>query len=712
MKRILLASCAALSAVTAASAAISSYRDGLPCCEDGFGVVRNFYQSGRIACKVSAINGLFHLGYIGRQDFNDQTFISHGAENSVYARNLQLEVTVDGVPYRLPFGETVHYPFGYTSRVTVGGVGVEHSLVLDRNAVFRRVRVVENPAGRAVRARLVQMNVSLGHGVKPFVMNAARTGLETTHTDAKGVVTRIEIGATAPTRLRLNDRPLKPLAFGDSAGLLSLRYDLDLVDPSDDAVFYLVCDRAEGEELSAARVDRVFSGFAASRAGDLRFETGDPVFDNTLSYIVPMSAQFEVDGAGAFRASPTYWVWGWDAMVHAETLALAGRADEVKRMLGFFRRVADPEKGILHMFPTDFTVARDAEVSHTPGGSIVMAPHVQMFYVVLLNAYYNATGDEATLKELLPFARRIVTNAKAHVKDGETLARAYGFFPDNPFAVEQQMEDFSLINNAIYYQGLRAWNELTGEDAATAEAVKAELEAKLWDADEGYWSDAWDVEKGVRRRHYPLYGSFYISRFALEPKADALAATAGYMKRHFNMGVFLNMFDVASESHLADGNQLGAYYPVVDRTYWNVQNRARRLDALADFRRIVTAHGRVLTYPEGQGADVVNADPADYSDELGNKQFFSSKAWLSDALELNLGLEVRSDGLVFRPMSDGTPFAVRNLTVRGKRLDVVLRGRGTSATATLNGVATDAGFVPWSALAARNELVFDFNQSK
>ena len=410
----------------------------------------------------------------------------------------------------------------------------------------------------------------------------------------------------------------------------------------------------------------------------------------------------EVDRTGAFRASPTYWVWGWDAMVHAGPLAMTGRAEEVKRMLEFFERVADPKKGILHSYNETFRYSGDGSTG--PGGSLVLPPHVQLFYVVLLHDYWCLTGDDALRDRLLPFARKLVERALAVPVKGEGLCREYGFFPDNPYAVDQRHDDISLINNAIYYQGLCAYNALAGGLDAECEAVRRELVAKLWDPKEGYWSDAWDVSTGARRAHYPLYGLFAVSPFGLEAWPCGMSAAADYMKSRFFLGDRLAMFSPGTQSHLADGNQLGAYYPVADRTYWNVMNAASRVDALADLRHILTSHWKVMTYPEGQCADVVNGDPSDYSDELGNKQFFAAKSWLCDALELNLGLRWSTKGLSFHAIGDGRPFAVSNLSLRGGKLAIRRTGSGTCAKYILNGRPLEGAFLPWTALTGDDRV--------
>lgn len=710
MKAILTTLVAFVSLV--ATAEITEFRNGMPFAKEGFGVRRNFYMSGRISAKASDIANVFQLNYIGSQKHTALRFYDSN-ENCTFGRFMVPQVIIGEKRYRLTFENTTHYPFGYSSECTLDGVRLRHELVLDGNAVFRRITELENPEGKQVRAVCVLINGSM-KGLK-LHMNEAKTALVGERTDGK-VVTTVEMGSLNPVAFPLNDRPEKPLAFGshgvgrDADGhpkILSFRFDMIEKAPAKEHLFWMVFDRKAGEELSPARIDRVYADLKARCAKDARFCTGDAVVDNALGFCMPWGAAEEVDGLGAFRASPTYWVWGWDAMVHYGVQAMTGRAAEVKRMLSFFRDIADPRQGILHAYGTAFKLDRKDVMSlgsTSPGGSISMAPHVQLFYVVLLHDYYCLTGDEETLRDLLPFAKWLVERARATALPGEHLCRAYGFFPDNPYAVEQQKDDISLINNAIYYQGLCAYADLTGEMKDECAAVRKELVEKLWDAKEGFWSDAYDVHANARRPHYPVYGLFYISPFGQTVEPAGWDAVADYMKRRFFNNSYLAMFSPQSESHLADGNQLGAYYPVTDRTYWNVMNAAGRTDALADYRTIIRRHWRVLTYPEGQCSDVWNNDPADYSDELGNKQFFASKSWLADALELNLGLKWSVKGLSFHAIGDGTPFTVENLTLRGKRLTVRRTGRGAKADYVFNGRTLAKPAIAWSDLEAWNEL--------
>lgn len=705
MTKSTMAALAALAALTG-FAEISEFRDGMPFSREGFGVRRNFYMSGRVSVQVADVANIFSVSYVGSQAHQRHRFYAAN-ENCTFGRFLTPQVIVGDRRYRLTFENTTHYPFGYSSECTLDGVRLRHELVLDDNAVFRRITVLDNPANKPVRAVCVQLNP----GMKDLrlLMNADKTALVGSRDD-EGAVTTLEIGSLNPVDFPLNDRPERPLAFAGRDGepkTLTFRYDMIERAPAKEHLFWAVFNRRENEELSSARLDRVYADLKAKCANDARFRTGDAVVDNALDFCMPWGAAEEVDGIGAFRASTTYWVWGWDAMVHYGVQAMTGRAAEIRRMLAFFRQVADERLGILHAYGTRFKLdAGDSKNlgSISPGGSIKMPPHVQLFYVVLLHDYYCLTGDESVLREFLPFAKLLVERARARALPGERLCREYGFFPDCPYAVDQQLDDISLINNAVYYQGLCAYADLTGELKDECAAVRKELAEKLWDAKEGFWSDAYDVHANARRPHYPVYGLFRISPFASSAEVAPWSALADYMKRRFFNNSYLAMFAPGSVSHLADGNQLGSYYPVTDRTYWNVMNAAERIDALADFRTVLNRHWRVLTYPEGQCSDVWNNDPADYSDELGNKQFFASKSWLADALELNLGISWSKKGLKFHAIGDGVPFAVENLTVRGKKLTVRRTGKGVGADYVLNGVKLARPELAWSDLRDANTL--------
>lgn len=656
----------------------------VPSFDHGFGVRRNIYASGRLTAACSDMNGIFRLAWYGPELRNGRHTFMETSENTTFANIFRVDAVIDGAAYRLTYGKTRHYPFGYTSECTVGGVRLAHEFVLDGAVMFRRVRVLENPERRDVRCRVVQSGYVWtaypDRARRPkFVFDGRRTmTAEVTDFDRKMKpehVTRVSIGcATSDLRHPFTqlDRQVQ-------------RYYLEETTGGSEHLFFFAFDPGPREDLSSARVDRVFSSFAARMRDSVRFETGDRRLDSALAMVPPSVSALEVEQTGGFRASPFYWIWGWDSLVHAEALALCGWADEVKRMLRFYRDKAVPGQGIAHCFGPQYQV------------EIPLSPVVQLMYVTLLDSYVNLTGDEALKRELLPFAREIVVRAKAHIRPGEVLERGLAFYPDFPNYVGQTKDNPSLMNNGVYYQGLAAWHDLTGEGKENLDRLGREIVRVFWNGKEGYWSDSVDAETLAPREVFPSYGILHFTPYAEDPVADRLPQIAAYLKRHHRVRHGINMFEIGSKAYMADGNQYGAYYPVTDRGYWNIQNAVGAVDAIADLSRIVSDHWKTLTYPEGQTLEFANTDVVTHGDEPGNKQAFAAKAWLADMIDLRLGLRVGKDGVRFRVLGDGMPFSVRNLHLRGTLVDVTVKGRGVKEVR-----------VPWAQLkGCRRTLSFE-----
>ena len=398
------------------------FKNGLPFAAAGFGVRRNFYASGRISAKVSDIAGVFELDYVGRQHFKNQRFYSAG-EQCTFQRCMVVQALVDGRPCRLTFENTTHYPFGYASECTLEGVKLRHELVLDRNALFRRVTVLDNPEGKEVRCRLVQMNPGMGQGAKwrKAVRPDGSLRLVAEARFEGGASVAMEIGAVGPVALPDNSS-VDPRAFPRSPDhTQEFRFDMEERGNRPVHLFWWVFDKNEDEELSSARVDRVFEDFRARRAADARFETGDAFADGHLGFVPAVAAAMEVDGAGAFRASPTYWVWGWDALVHSGPLAFTGRAAEVRRMLAFFRDTAGDGGRICHAYATDFG-KHDADVSDP--GEVNFDAVNSSFWLILLADYVAATGDESFKAECMRFARPARARRRAALRAVRAMVRA------------------------------------------------------------------------------------------------------------------------------------------------------------------------------------------------------------------------------------------------------------------------------------------------
>lgn len=666
----------------------------LPYSSVGFGAFRNQYVNGCISCYVNRNGQIGEVLFHGGQNVH-ACRIFKMSETGVFGKLFRVQVLVDETPYRLTFAHVTHHPYGYTADCEVAGVRLGHELVLDDNVVFQRVKVLSNPLGRKVRARAVMC----GHGWESrdgrthgdFALEQER-GRFTSWVQDSSENGSVKIGIAfglsgqeAVYPLQDGRYPIKQKGWSPQ----NRKFYIESKDAAAEFVFYLGFNTTDGEDLSSGRIDCVHSRFADCYAKCAKFETGDRATDSALSCVAPVMAAHEAGRPGAYRASPHYWTWGWDAMVHADMFALAGQPDGIRRMLDFLRETAHPEGGIMHAYTYDFKGSFKGR----------LAPPTQPFYAMLLLNYYNLTGDRETLARCLPLARLVVDRALEMRRPGEALVRWYDMFPDNPFTVGQTKNDFSAFDNSIFYQGLKALAAMTGEKKyiEESERVRAEFERLLWDDKAGYfydWADG-DTKKGVEI--YQAFNVLYISPWAFDLKGAEVKRIAAFMKRNFLANYGIRNLHWSSPAFMQDGIQQGEYFPVTERYYWNVMNRVHDLASLQDFRRIHGGYWRLMTYPEGQTLEVENADILDYyEDNPGMKQIFTAKAWLASGLELWLGLEICQDGLRFNPMNDGNPFSVRDLTVRGKKLTVTMKGWGSNATMTFNGRPCD-GFVPYSA---------------
>ena len=710
--------------LSAASASVvntvSEFRDGAAFAPEGYGLIRNWYQAeGRLTARYSTYGGMTHLSYWGPKG---NYAISFGEDSAHYARNYDPQVLIDGRPYRLTFTNTLHYTFGYSSECTILDVKLRHEFVLDKHTAYRRITVLENPSNRRVRARIHQMNVKrlLTHDHARGVLRGAavRRGER-----GQTVTNRVEVGCltgkvTFPINvLRTRQACAKPARCTNAAGEQDDRFLMDTVEPSAVTVFYFDIDAGTEDAPSVAAIDRAYADYAAKYADSAKIVTADRLTGDFLTWGAAWADALDAGGEGAVRASQTYWVWPWDEMFSADVLALMGREETVRKMLLHLRDHASPETFLPGCYDSRFTAnLKDTAVDWV--GLDRTAKRVDtwnLMYLHLLYRYWLYTGDEETKNACLPFARAMLRCYRAHIDTARTHLPYGHFRPDFPTTLDWLPGERSASDAGIYYQALRTYAELTGEDLTDEiAAVKRETETLFFDRETGYWMDTVTEPAGTRKANpiRAVWGPWQISAFARELVPAEAPRIAAYMKRRFNRGAYLSFHDFDDPGWFADGNQLGAYCPPEDLYYWDQHNRANALGALADFRRILRPHAEIATFPEGQTADVENADPHVCSDNTGIKQFFSIKAWLVDTFNLRLGWDADRTGVRFHPMSDGVPFAVEDIHLRGARLTVRLSGKGTAKDAryVLDGRPLAEPLVPWSVLAkgSRHTLEITF----
>jgi hypothetical protein len=679
---------------------ITTFTNNIPVAATGFGLESNHYVSGRISAAVAKHGGLGAIRFHGQQQIKKSLFFQ-APDVSSWSKLARVQILIDGEAYYPEFNQTRHYPFGYASECCLANVNLRHELILDQDTLFQRIVVLENPDKAEIRARLLLHGhlwaATAGRTVDEWIIDPASGALSSTVTDKEPdaclTSTTVLIGSTVKCNTTVRNKTFK--------------YYMETDAPADEMIFHVAFNPKTDSMPASERLGAMCRNYELSLADGLHFETGNPALDSALSNAAPTVARLALaDCPGAIRASQNYWVWGWDSMVHSEALLWSGNTELVREMLVFYRETADAENGIAHSFNSDLTY-------HKPHR---MADNAQMLYVVMLHNYYAATGDLETLQNCLEFARLILKRAAATVGNYGSLGVGFGFFPDDRWSLGHNRRDLSLINNSLYFQGLRAMAELEGKLGHGSEAmacvldagkVKKGLETILWDAEANYWFDSASADDGTPRRHHPLYGQLYVSGFGTEPHSEKTDDIAEFMRQNFLFEAGLYMFPKTDDGFMADGNQLGAYYPPIDRYYWNVMNRVGDSRALADFERIVTGFWRQHTYPEGLTHETANAEPT--LDKPGCKQAFSAKAWLCDALELHLGLRVNLQGFSLNPMPAEQAFRVENLMLRGKRIVIERIGNGRTPQFTLNGTVLEQGYVSWDMLQSKNTLTIEMS---
>ncbi len=641
---------------------INCYQSDLPVSSEG--LIDNHFVSGRIAAGVAPHGGITYISYIGKQRRQNGIIFSASPE-SAFTKLGRVQILIDGRPYYSEFNNTRYYPFGYRSECEFENVRFRHELILDKNVLFQRIQVMDNPGRHEIRARLLQ------HGFWAQATNRQVSGW-TVQQDGSLSGNVREGDADIAVRLS-SSLPCKTSSRNNG-----FKFYLETTKPADEIIFAFSFD-TQVEDYTA-RVNRVFESYHIG----VRFETGSIPMNSALNNILPtLDALAVTDSPGAVRASQHYWIWGWDSMVHAEAYLWSGNTAIVRDMLDFYRETADPEHGIGHSLTSDFVPDE------------IMKTCAQGLYIVLLYNYYAVTGDRETLNRNLEFARTLLKRAGANRHPHSSLGKGIGYFPDFPQMLDQRENDISLINNSLYLQALRCMAELSQELAHTEEADKlqADMERILWDDETGYWCDSADGETLARRPYHPLYGQLYVSPFGSLPQQANSRRIAAYLKNNFQFKHGLYMYPANDPGFMADGNQLGAYYPPMDRYYWNMMNQASDATAAEDFERIVEYFWQYHCYPEGLTHETMNDDPT--IDNPGGKQAFSMKGWFCDALELHLGLRVYLDGFTCRPLNCGTYFRAENLILRGKQLTLE---RLSSGKVLLNNQELPSGKITWDML--------------
>lgn len=707
------------------------FKRNVPFVARGLGVDQISFSGGRTAASVARHGGLTHINYYGAQRFADVTFYKADAI-SAWAQLFRPCVAVDGELFYLEFRDTSVYPFGYASHCRCGDVSLAHCMYLLDDAMVFTLTVLANPAGRRLGFKLLLMDCCAQAG-KPtrawngFRLDAATGAAVATVLDCYPDAVRQPAAAAAPESLTQSPVIADPeprsaetwIGVTANAELLLretpasfCKYYFETVGVAGSAVLAVAFGhrgRARFDErlatltrAAAAEAQHRVGTYQACLAGQPQIVLGNKTVQSLLMNVGPIIDSLKVkDLPGGMRAADSgYWIWGWDSMVHCDALGFAGDTAFLAEMLEFYRRTADPKLGVLHALTLDLRPC------------LAMAFPAQCLYTILLYHAYLFTGDAKLLAEYLPFARWIVDQAGQDEVPGTGLIRGVSMYPDNPADLEQDGDDLSVFNNSIYYQALRAAAELTREAGMAAAAAQYEARAaqtragfrRFYDREKGYFWDSLSARDLSPRRHYPVYAILWLTTFARDLVSHDLASIAGFMRENFTARHGLRMLPKWDPRFMHDGNQLGMYMPVTEPFYRQMMKETRDADSGAAMLEHMAWFWSRLCVPEALTCECENHGIT--VDNPGRKQAFCGKAWLAMFYHVLAGLELDIGGVSLSP-GDGPDITIRNLRLRGKRIDLAIRGRGWQiGSLTLNGIDLGAARrIPFADLGGHNRIV-------
>lgn len=698
------------------------FTNDIPVVASGLEPGRLIFSGGRLCVHVAAHGGLSRIAYYGEQRFGDAHFYQNSDGLSAWLQLFRPCLTVDGRLFYLEFTDTRLHPFGYSSQCTVAGVTVRHELVLLNDALVNRLTVLANPDGHVLAAAMLHMDGSgrIGHATRTWsgfawegdgelfvnhvvddhppepepVFDPLRNN-RFPHREVEHAATFIAITASTPLRImQPNDvqkHNLHAQPFTDACTLVVA------FGHGERAAF--IARVRQLRHSAGVEADALLAAHAARLHDGPRLITADPAVSSFAAHSAPLLDALKVaDLPGVLRsASFGYWMWGWDSLVHGNAFGLAGDPSFLPTMLDVFAQHHDPQLGLFHQLMTNSKPRLSMHWS------------AQSLFAIALYDAWLFSGDLTAVERHYVLAKSIIDRAGADEVAGSGLIRGVGIYPDAVAQLDQDGNDIAAINNSIYFQGLRALAALaraTGRlvDAADLEVRAERLRvgfARLYDAEQGFFVDSLSAADFSQRKHYCVHAILWVTPFARELVAGKEAAICRFMTRHLRVRHGFRLMPTWDTRYMADGNNQGYYDPFNERFYREMMKAGRCGEGIRGFLADLSWCWHQLTVPEAMSAEAENNGFT--LDNVGVALSFTIKAWHATLVNTVIGLDLDAQGLVFTPC-DAPDFTLRNLVVRGQRIDLTVRGGGWNiATMTCNGRPIVAPWrIPFAELAERN----------
>lgn len=376
---------------------------------------------------------------------------------------------------------------------------------------------------------------------------------------------------------------------------------------------------------------------------------------------------------GAIRAKTNqYWVWGWDGMSSPFSYNYWGDFDYISKLLNFYMKTADPERGIVHAYERDMTPGEVSMVS------------AQGFYINLLYVYYINGGD---VKPFYTFAKRIFHMISEKERGDTGLFEGSSLFPDYRDAIDETGRDLSAFNNSSVYCAVRAMETLAqkmGDEETYRQAVelanrtKAHFSEVLFDEKKGYFAASADAVTLKRRDVYTSMAIKWDNLFCNELLEKKYAPQIlKFFEENFVCKSGLLPIPVWGQGYDRDANQLHCFWPANSEYYARLINFENRSDLIEQFIGWISEWTELLMCPEGINCYAQGDEP--YIDKWnsvsGAWQTYSIRAWYEAVIHNVVGVDFDDDGINFYPYS-GKEMSILGLHYKNKTVDVYMKGSG------------------------------------
>lgn len=703
------------------------FQNDTPYIPKGLELKRYIFSGGRLCAQMADHGGLTQVSYYGDQRFSDTQLYKNEDPISAWLQIFRLCLSIDLNIYYLEFNKTHIYPFGYTSECTFEGVSIRHQLFLLNDALAYRIQILKNPRKKKVAAAILHMDAF------SRVRKATREWDEFQWTEQKEIFLSeakdqypAEENATpAPHNPLKNNRfPNKETDYSETRVAITCNHPLHLKDINpvqkhniysevfnSKCMFTVVFGHADSIQfLSRVRQlrksaesesDQLLDGYRAQLKDQPSIGLKYPAVQSFAASTRAMLECVKVkDIPGCIRSSnSTYWMWGWDSLVHNQVYGLIHDNEYATDLLAFFKQHYDPNLGLFHSMMTNMKPCLSMHYS------------VQSLYAVALYEAYLFTGDRKLLETYFDFAKKIIDRAGEDEVPGTGLLRGVGVYPDAVAELEQTGDDIASINNSIYYQALRAMEALAREMNRTEIAQDLEGRAsrlltnfnRLYDSQKGFFYDSISASDFSPRKHYPVHAILWLTSFARDLVKGHEKEICRFMIANLKARHGFRLMPKWDTRYMADGNNQGYYDPYNERFYREMMRAGKSTEGITEFFSNVTWFWNQLTVPEAMSAEAENHGFT--VDNLGSTLPFSAKAWYSTLVNTMAGFALDTEGIEF-DSCNAPDFHIKNLTIRGSKLDLEIAGKGWKIGKLLfNSKEIRSPFkIPYSALKPHNKI--------